>query len=128
MEFFESANIELDADDLQRIGIGQLSRYCASIHSAEEQQPTLGRISGIWGDVRIERALIHGGLRFSLPDCPCNLAWTLTRSAPGEAEAVVIHLTTSRQHHELDVIDAIHTFIEDWKHGLEQAGFASSDV
>lgn len=125
MEFFETADVTLNEQALQAIRISQLAGLCGSIDQVAEHNPGQGRMQGIWGDVAVNRACIQGGLRFWLPDCPCNLAWTLTVGSEPGAAHVVIHLTTSRQHHELDVIDAIHSFIADLKCGLEAAGIPS---
>lgn len=118
MEFFESVDGPLGEQQLQQISIAQLPDYCASIDRVLEHQGDRGRVYCVWGDFEVHRECIRGGLRFTLPGCPNNLAWTLTVGTDPGPSHTVIHLTISRQHHDLDFIDSIHTFVADWKQGL----------
>jgi hypothetical protein len=118
MEFYELVDARLDEQALQAIGIGQLADYCASIERVLQDQGDSGRVSCVWGEFSVRRELIRGGVRFTLPGCPNNLAWTLTIGGEPEPDHVVVHVTMSPQHHDLEFIDTIHTFVADWKQGL----------
>jgi len=118
MEFYELVDTRLDEQALREIGIGQLADFCASIDRVLEHQGDQGRVYCVWGEFAVHREIIRGGVRFTLPGCPNNLAWTLTvGDEPGPAY-VVIHVTISSQHQDLEFIDTIHTFVADWKQGL----------
>ena len=118
MEFFESVETQLEEQDLQAISIAHLPGYCASIDKVLEHQGDSGRIYCSWGEFVVHRELIRDGVRFTLPGCPNNLAWSITAGHEHGPRHVVIHLTISRQYHELDFIDSIHTFVSDWKQGI----------
>ena len=120
MEFFETAETPMGEQELQRISIQHLPDLCASIDKVLEHQGDTGRVYCLWGEFAVHRQCINGGVRFSLPGCPNNLAWTITASTEPGDPCTVIHLTISRQHQELDFIDSIHTFVADWKQGLEE--------
>ena len=119
MEFYESADIPLNEQDLQQIAIPHLPEFCASIDRVLAQQGDEGRIDCLWGEIVVRRETIRHGVRFSLPSCPNNLAWTITSANDYGTDHVVIHVTIRPQHHELEFIDSIHTFVADWKRGLE---------
>lgn len=120
MEFYELVEVALDEQALQQIDIACLPEYCVSISGVLGEQGDTGRIDCLWGVFTVRRESIRGGVRFTLPGCPNNLAWTVTTDPDEASNRVVVHLTISNQHHDLDFIDSIHTFIADWKKGLEQ--------
>ena len=119
MEFYELVETRLDEQALQGIAIQHLPDFCASIDKVLEQQGDRGRVYCCWGEFTVHRECVNGGVRFTLPACPNNLAWTITRGIEPGPAYVMIHLTISPQHHDLEFIDSIHTFVADWKHGLE---------
>ena len=120
MEFFATARCELTADQLKvRVTGPQLAAFCASIDKVLWWEQEKGEVYCLWGQFRVHREPIRGGLRFILPDCPNALAWTLTAANDRPAE-VDIHCTINRSEHDPDFIDAIQTFVDDWRSGLER--------
>ncbi|RMH63715.1 MAG: hypothetical protein D6677_06575 [Calditrichaeota bacterium] len=121
MEFFETANIKTDESTIhQRLTVGALADYCASVEEVYETDgDNAGRGFMVWGDFRIERQLIKGGARFSLPECPNMLAWTVTTGYPPAEDKVVIHCTIARKEQDPDFVESLEDFMADWKKGLE---------
>ena len=119
MEFFRQLPLERDATALQALlTLPRLPQLCASIDALQEQQDAnRGAIYCLWGTFRIHRELIRNGVRFTLPDCPNALAWTIT----AEATSLCLHCTINQQSHEADFIDSIHQFMQDWVDGLQAA-------
>ncbi len=119
MEFFTTVKLSTTAIALQeRLCLDHLGHYCSEIDQVlridSEQR---GSIYCAWGEFIIERQLIHGGLRFTLPHCPNALSWTITTTE--DAASVVIHATINRTTHDTDFIESIEAFINSWKLGLE---------
>lgn len=120
MEFYATAEITLTQAELQsRLTVAQLGEFCASIDRVLEAAGDEGEIYCLWGQFRVRREAIRAGVRFTLPDCPNALAWTVTAGTT-EPEPVVIHCTINRRDHDFDFIDSIHQFIEDWRAGIER--------
>ena len=120
MEFFGSVNGKWSEAALQEnLTIERLPSFCASIDRVLDSQGEQGNIYCIWGEFSVSRALINGGVRFSLTSCPNALSWTVTSGHEPVPEDTVIHLTINRRHHEFDFIDSIHDFVSDWEQGLE---------
>lgn len=120
MEFFATARCELTADQLKvRVTGPQLAAFCASIDKVLWWEQEKGEVYCLWGQFRVHREPIRGGLRFTLPDCPNALAWTLTAATDRAAE-IDIHCTINRSEHDPDFIDSIQTFVDDWRSGLER--------
>ena len=119
MEFFRQLSLEGDAAQLQdRLTLSRLPQLCASIDALQEQQDeNRGTIYCLWGSFRIHRELIRNGVRFTLPDCPNALAWTITT----ETGQLILHCTINQQNHEEEFIDSIHQFLQDWEAGLQPA-------
>lgn len=77
-----------------------------------------GEIYGLWGQFRVHRELIRGGVRFSLPDCPNALSWTVTTGLPPEPASTVIHCTIKRRDHEPDFVESIELFVDALAEGI----------
>lgn len=119
MEFFEYVTTNIDSKFIQQnITIKNLSKYCESVDSVLSHQGERGEIYCLWGEFVIIRECISGGIRFSLPSCPNNIAWTITQHHEPEVKQIVIHLTMNRETHEKDFIESIQAFVAGWKHGL----------
>lgn len=119
MEFFAIADTKTDADTLQaRLDIGSLSTYCASVSQLLAHDGERGEIYSSWGQFIVQRELIRGGVRFSLPKCPNALAWTITTGFPPAPDVIVIHCTINRREHDPDFIASIEKFVDDWREGL----------
>lgn len=119
MEIFARAQVRIPEADLQRhIDVGNLPEWCASIEEVLTAQGSRGEIRTAWGEATIHRELINGGIRFSCPNNPHAMQWSITvnRARPGEA---LVHLTTNCVAHEGDDMDELELFVTDWRAGLE---------
>jgi hypothetical protein len=79
----------------------------------EEPQGNDVEIGGIWGEYTLNRAVIKGGIRFSLVECPNALCWTITTGYPPERNSVVVHLTINRKRKHPEFLEEIEEFLED---------------
>jgi len=119
MEFFRTLSTELDSADMVReLTIDRLSRHCREIDKVLSHQGEQGEIYCLWGQFRVHRQPINGGVRFTLPGCPNALAWTVTTGLPPDPGATVIHCTINRQEHDPDFIDSIDLFLDALMDGL----------
>lgn len=121
MEFLITAHVETQPEIIQSLTMENLNQYCAEIetilhvhneHSAD--------IYCLWGEFTIHRQVINGGVRFSMPQCPNALAWTITTGFAPAPEKIVIHATINCTEHDVDFIESIQDFMQAWKQGLEQ--------
>jgi hypothetical protein len=120
MEFFAEARADWTVAALQaRLRISDLPRWCASIQTVFADAGEAGEVYCVWGRFRVRREPIRNGLRFTLPDCPNALQWTVTVVEPGR---VRVHCTIDRTEHDPDFVESIAGFVEDWRAGLERAG------
>lgn len=121
MEFFAITNIEATPATLQALTVDKLNKYCADINKVLHiENDNQADVYCVWGEFTVHRQVINGGVRFSLPDCPNALAWTITTGFAPEPEKVVIHCTINRTEHDADFIDSIQLFIQSWQFGLEK--------
>ncbi len=119
MEFYAFADKRIDADTLQaRLDIRSLPAYCASISQLLSHDGNRGEIYCTWGQFIVHREPIRGGVRFSLPNCPNALAWTITTGFPPAPDKIVVHCTINRGEHDPDFIASIEKFVDDWREGL----------
>lgn len=119
MEFYKEVAAHWEIEELQKtLSIENLSRLCPSIDKVIEAKGNQGEIYCLWGQFRINREPIKKGIRFSLPYCPNALAWSITREE--EEQQLLIHCTINKSSHEMEFIDSIHEFINDWQEGLER--------
>ena len=120
MEFFTTADVETSVETLQSITVENLNHYCTYIDKLLSiDNENSAKIYCEWGEFTVHREIINGGVRFTLPNCPNALAWTITTGFDPEPEKVVIHCTINRTEHEADFIESIESFIHSWKLGLE---------
>lgn len=120
MEFFAIADVASDEACLQRrLDIPALPRLCASIDTVLAHAGDTGRIYCLWGEFTVRREPVRGGVRFTLPECPNALAWTVTTGFAPAPEQVVVHCTINRTEHAADFIESIEMFVADWRQGLE---------
>lgn len=121
MEFFaEVNNTGLDKTGLkQMLSIASLPGLCASINSVIADEQYRGVIYCSWGEFGINREEIRDGVRFTLPNCPNALAWTLTMD--DTQDKIVIHCTIDKYEHDDDFVESIEQFVNDWSTGLQQA-------
>jgi hypothetical protein len=120
MEFLATTTIPASAADLQhRLTIRELPRWCASIEKVLSDERTSGEIYCEWGAFHANRELMSNGVRFTLPDCPNALQWTVTTGHQPNPQHTYIHATINRVEQDQDFVDSIQKFVEDWKAGLE---------
>lgn len=119
MEFFREIRSGHDAAALQgMLTIATLAHFCAQIDRVLAHEGDQGEIYCLWGGFRVHRECINGGVRFTLPDCPNALAWTITTGLPPCPDLTVVHCTINRHWHEPDFIESIESFIDAWAAGL----------
>ena len=125
MEFFALAQCPLTETQIQETLLGQqLADWCATINRVLHWEDEQGEIYSLWGQFRVRREVIRGGVRFTLPECPNALAWTLTVAPPavgGEASpGIQVHCTINRTKHDPEFIASLEDFVDDWRQGLER--------
>lgn len=121
MEFFAIADIETKQEILKELTVHRLNQYCADIDKVLHiENENSANVYCIWGEFTVHRQVINGGVRFSLPDCPNALTWTITTGFEPEPKKVVIHCTINRIEHDVEFIESIKLFIQSWKVGLEK--------
>lgn len=119
MEFFREIDADLDAGQLQRrLTIEALPRHCAEIDKVLEANGDHGEIYCLWGQFRVHRESINGGVRFTLPGCPNAFAWTVTTGLPPRPDRVVIHASINRREHEPEFVESIDLFLDALQAGL----------
>lgn len=118
MEFF--AEVERSVHDTsslkQLLTIARLPELCGSISSVIADAGDSGVIYAIWGEFAINREELKYGVRFSFPQCPNALAWTITMDE--ENNPIIVHCTVNRQEHDEDFVESIEEFVNDWSVGL----------
>jgi hypothetical protein len=120
MEFFANTIISATAEELQRrLTIGELSYWCASIEKVMSDAQSSGEIYCVWGTFIANRERMQNGVRFTLPDCPNALQWTVTTGHQPNPQHTVIHATINRTKQDQDFVDSLQQFVNDWKVGLE---------
>ncbi len=129
MEFFAIADVAANHEALQSLTVHNMPQYCASIDKVLRfENENTADIYCLWGEFTVQRQLINGGVRFSLPGCPNALAWTITTGFDPAPNKVVIHCTINRTSHDDDFIESINTFIHSYKVGLETYLIAQVDI
>lgn len=120
MEFLTTASMPFTANELQRyLRIESLPLWCASIQAVLSHQGERGRIFCTWGEFAIHQEIIRDGVRFTLPDCPSALQWTITADGESRQHRILVHCTINRREHDSDFIEVLEQFMSDWKAGLE---------
>jgi hypothetical protein len=122
MEFFEFANIQTSEEEIRRkIIIDNLPAFCKEIEAVDADDET-GRVIFFreWGRFHIQRDDIMGGVRFSVPDCPNALCWTVSTDHGPQAEEVTLHATFNRIGHDKGFIAATRALLVALKHGIKQ--------
>jgi hypothetical protein len=120
MEFFATATLPASVAELQRrLTISTLPHWCVSIDKVLSNSGTHGDIYCVWGAFQLHREELRDGVRFTLPDCPNALQWTITTGQQPNPLHTVIHLTINRREHTQDFIDSNKQFVEEWAAGLK---------
>jgi len=118
MEFFAEADACCDVRRLQQmLTIAALPRYCSEISQLLRDGMEEGEIYCLWGSFTVHREEIGDGVRFTLPNCPNALAWTVTCEGAGR---ILVHCTINKRDPDADFIESIESFVAAWKKGLER--------
>ncbi|MFZ5758183.1 MAG: hypothetical protein ACOY32_00965 [Thermodesulfobacteriota bacterium] len=122
MEFFEFADVTTTPEEIVvRLSPDALPGFCDAIEAVEEEgEADLVIYFLHWGRFHIRREQVMGGVRFSVPDCPNALAWTVTTGYPPCPEKIVVHATINRTGHDDDFLAATRALLSSFKIGLEQ--------
>ncbi|MFZ5764493.1 MAG: hypothetical protein ACOY4H_02725 [Thermodesulfobacteriota bacterium] len=122
MEFFEFADVTTTPEEIVvRLSPDALPGFCDAIEAVEEEgEADLVIYFLHWGRFHIRRELVMGGVRFSVPDCPNALAWTVTTGYPPCPEKIVVHATINRTGHNDEFLAAIGALLTSLKAGLEE--------
>ncbi|MDH5786359.1 MAG: hypothetical protein OEZ16_12240 [Chromatiales bacterium] len=119
MEIYGRAQVRIAEADLQRyIDVNNLPEWCASIEAVVSHQGSRGEIRTSWGEATIHRELINGGVRFSCPNNPYAMQWSITTD-PAHPSEVLVHLSTNRTAHEAQDLERMELLVTDWRAGLE---------
>jgi len=122
MEFFEYAEVATTQEEIRgKVGIDSLPMFCEDIEAVDVAEE-LGRVIYFrhWGRFHIRQETVLGGVRFSVPDCPNALAWTVTTGYPPHPEKIVLHATINRTEHSPDFLGATKSLLAAFKAGLEE--------
>lgn len=129
MEFFAFADVAATQDLIRRkVTLDTLPFFCEEIEAVEEAEQ-LGRVIYFcqWGRFHIRSETVMGGVRFSVPDCPNALAWTVTTGYPPYPEKIVLHATINRTEHSHDFIGETQDLLTALQEGLVKK-FSSDPV
>jgi len=119
MEFYARVDSDVGVLEIQeQLSIESLPTFCRFIASVAPGSHGGMEMFSDWGTHTVNRELIRQGLRFTLPDCPNALAWTITTESHGE---LVFHAAINRETHEPDFIETLEQFTSDWESGLARA-------
>lgn len=122
MEFFEYADILTSQEEIRsKVSIDTLPCFCEEVEAVDAAEG-LGRVIYFrhWGRFHLRQEDVMGGVRFSVPDCPNALAWTVTTGYPPYPEKIVLHATINRLEHDAEFIDATKALLATLKTGLEE--------
>lgn len=129
MEFFEFADVATDQETLRNtVSLDSLPVFCPEIEAVDEADAG-DRVIYFrqWGRFHIRSETVMGGVRFSVPDCPNALAWTVSTGYPPHPEKIVLHATINRTEHDPGFIAATKALLAAMKQGIEK-NFAGEPV
>ncbi|OKY76889.1 MAG: hypothetical protein BM485_02175 [Desulfobulbaceae bacterium DB1] len=122
MEFFEFAEVVTTEEEIRdKLSLDKLPDFCLDIEAVDDAEE-LGRVIYFrhWGRFHIRRESVMWGVRFSVPDCPNALAWTVTTGCPPFPEKIVLHATINRTEHDPEFVAATKGLLTTLKVGLEK--------
>ncbi|RMG57971.1 MAG: hypothetical protein D6717_03890 [Gammaproteobacteria bacterium] len=120
MEFYaETDAAGRDAAWLQQhLSLDNIPHYCAFVSEVRPRVEGGMEMASFWGVNEVRSEPIAGGVRFTLPDCPNVMSWTVTTGLDPEPDRIVIHATINRREHDPDFIESLQSFVDDWAAGL----------
>jgi len=119
MEFYRRIAASTTAEALQeRLTLSALPQWCGAVSAVDWAEGEEGEIDCLWGRFLVRREHLKGGVRFTMPECPNTLQWTVTTGLAPRPEEVVVHATIARAEHDPDFIDSIEDFLDEWEQGL----------
>lgn len=128
MEFYGLANWQTTEQEIRReVRLGNMPDLCESIYCLMDSEGERGKFDTLWGQFHLRREKINGGVRFTMPDCPNCLSFTITTGFPPDPNKVFVHCTISRLEHEPDFLETLEDFVKYWVAGLERLGGAKTD-
>jgi hypothetical protein len=122
MEFFEIIDIQTSEEEIRKkIIIDNLPAFCNEIEAVDACDE-MGRVIFFrqWGRFHIQRDDIMGGVRFSVPDCPNALCWTVSTGHGPQAEKVTLYATINRTEQDNGFIRATRALSAAFKQGIKQ--------
>ena len=124
MEFYGLADWQTTEQEIQqKVRLENMPDFCESIYYLMESQGELCKFDTLWGQFHLCREKIHGGVRFTMPDCPNCLSLSITTGHPPDSQKVFVHCTINRVEHDPNFIKTLEDFVKNWIAGLEkQAG------
>lgn len=125
MEFFEFATVStVEKSIRENLTLKNISAYCAAIEAVEDEgEQDMIIYFSHWGRFHIRCETVMGGLRYSVPDCPNALTWTITTGYPPYPEKIVLHATINRTDHDPDFIQGVTNLLAALKFGIEHNPF-----
>lgn len=121
MEFFTFSDITTTQRTIrEQLTLTNLPTYCTEIEAVEEEnEQDMVVYFSYWGRFHIRSETVMGGVRFSVPDCPNALAWTVTTGYPPYPDKIVLHATINRTGHDQEFIQGIEKLLSAFKEGLQ---------
>ena len=122
MEFFEFVDIQTSEAVIQeKLTIDDLPAFCEEIEAVDEDDG-MGRVVFFrgWGRFHIERNRIMGGVRFSVPDCPNGLCWSISTGHGPQSRHVTLHATINRTEQDEEFISTTRALLSTLKTGILQ--------
>jgi hypothetical protein len=114
MEFYRIVEVNTDEQALQdKITLDNLGIISNDLFVIGEQNNIQAEIGGVWGEFTLTRAVIKGGVRFTLVECSNALAWTVTTGFSPDPDAIILHLTINRKVIKDSFSEEINEFLDD---------------
>ncbi len=128
MEFYGLADWQTTEQEIQqKVRLDNMPDLCESIYHLMDHEGQLGKFDTLWGQYHLRLEKINGGVRFTMPDCPNCLSFTITTGFPPDPNRVFVYCTISRLEHDPDFLETLEDFVKYWVAGLESLGDGKTD-
>ncbi|RMG29863.1 MAG: hypothetical protein D6721_04950 [Gammaproteobacteria bacterium] len=108
MEFFCERDCACAPQRLHQVlRIDNLPAWCEPVERVLEAAGEQGRIWTLWGEFAVRREPLRYGVRFTLPECPNALQWTVTAENEKEVPLLRVHATINRATHDAEFIETL---------------------